>query len=102
MQGPLIRSQLAQAVRRQIAAFTDADAGEAGEQEGVGKQVVGAAEFLLQALIIVGMQRPREIVWLRGGVLAANQIRRQGVTGGCQIFEQTAQENEVKYTRAIA
>jgi hypothetical protein len=40
-------------VQRQIHTFADADGGGAGEQEGIGKQIVGPAEFLLQPLILV-------------------------------------------------
>jgi len=43
MQGPLIRTELAQAVQGQSNAFANADTSEAGEQEGIGKQIVGAA-----------------------------------------------------------
>ena len=91
MQGPVIWSQLAQAVRRQCDAFANADTGEAGEQEGIGKQVVGPAEFLLQPLVIVGIQRPGEIVGLRREVLVPNQIRLDAVTLDSQIIQQTAE-----------
>jgi hypothetical protein len=40
---------------------------------------VGAAEFLLQPLVIVGIQGPGKIVGLRPEVLAPNQIRLDGV-----------------------
>ena len=79
MQGPLIRCELAQAVQRQRDTFANTDTGEAGEQEGIGKQVVGAAKFLLQPLVIVGIQGPGKIVGLRPEVLAPNQIRLDGV-----------------------
>jgi hypothetical protein len=92
----LLRSQLGQAVQRQREAFAQAHTGEAGEQEGVGKEVVGPAEFLLQLLILVGVQRPGEIVWLRREVLPMNQTRLEGVTVGSQIIPQTAPAKEVK------
>ena len=50
MQRPLVRADLAQTVQRQIDAFADADSGGAREQERIGRQVVGAAQFLLQAV----------------------------------------------------
>ena len=96
MQSPLIWCELAQAIQRQSDAFADAQASEAGKQEGIGKQVVGAAEFLLQLLILVGVQRPGEIVWLRREVLPMNQTRLEGVTVGSQIIPQTAPAKEVK------
>jgi len=42
LQGPLFGSLLPHAVGCQIDAFADADAGGAGEQEGIGQQIVGA------------------------------------------------------------
>jgi hypothetical protein len=47
VEGPLIGGELAETIQGQMDAFADADAGGAGQQEGIGGQVVGAAEFLL-------------------------------------------------------
>ena len=49
------------------------------------------AEFLLQALIIVGVQRPGQIMRLRREVFAANQIGLDEMTVSGQIVEQTAE-----------
>jgi hypothetical protein len=43
-------------------AFADADAGGARQQEGIGGQVVGAAQFLLQELIVSWRQGFGQIV----------------------------------------
>ena len=43
VEGPLIRTELSETIPGQIDAFADADAGGAGQQEGMGGQVVGAA-----------------------------------------------------------
>jgi hypothetical protein len=43
VEGPLIGGELAETIQGQIDAFADADAGGAGQQEGMGGQVVGAA-----------------------------------------------------------
>ena len=87
MQSPLIWCELAQAIQRQSDAFADAQAHEAGKQEGIGKQVVGAAEVLLQPLIIIRVQRTGEIARKRREVLAANQIGLDEMTVGGQIVQ---------------
>ena len=43
VEGPLIRTELSESIQGQIDAFADADAGGAGQQEGMGGQVVSAA-----------------------------------------------------------
>ena len=48
MQRPLIGPQLPQTVQRQIDALADADPGGASEQQRIGRQVVEAAELLLE------------------------------------------------------
>jgi hypothetical protein len=40
-------------------AFSDADFGGASEQEGICQQVVRAAHFLVEPLIVLGRQRSR-------------------------------------------
>ena len=47
VEGPLIGGELAETIQGQIDAFADADAGGASQQEGMGRQVVGAAQLLL-------------------------------------------------------
>jgi len=42
-------------------------------------------------LIVFQREGPGQIVLLGREVLAANQIRREGMTVGCQILEQTAE-----------
>ena len=74
-------------------AFANADTGEAGEQKGVRKQVVGTALFLLQSLIVIDRKWFGEILVPHRDVLAANQAGLDVVTGGRQILQQTAQED---------
>jgi hypothetical protein len=47
VEGPLIGGELTETIQGQIDAFADADAGGARQQEGIGRQVVGAAQLLL-------------------------------------------------------
>jgi len=44
----LVRSELPQTIQGQIDAFADSDSSGASQQEGIGRQVVGSAQFLLQ------------------------------------------------------
>ena len=87
VEGPLIGSELRETIQGEIDAFADADAGGAGQQEGIGGQVVGAAQFLLQELIVWWRQRFGQIVGPWGEVLAANQVRREGVAVGGEVVE---------------
>jgi hypothetical protein len=52
MQRPLIGSELPQTVQRQIDTLPDADSGGAREQQRPGRQIIAAAQFLLQPLIV--------------------------------------------------
>ena len=61
MQCPLFGSDLTQTVEWQVDTFSDADSGDASQQEGIGIQVVFAAQFVLEALIIFRGQRSGEI-----------------------------------------
>jgi hypothetical protein len=76
MQRPLIRSDLAQTVQREIAALTDADSSSASEQERIGRQVIGPAQFLLQQLIVLWRERSGQILGLWREILAADEIGR--------------------------
>lgn len=99
---PLIGSNLPQTVRRQVDAFADADAGEASEQKGVRKQVVGTAQFLLQSLIIFNGKRFWQIVVPRREILAANQVGLDVVAVGRQIVQQTTDEDQILSTGFVA
>jgi hypothetical protein len=53
MDSPLVWSQLPQAVQRQAGAFADANTRSAHEQKGIGTQIIGPAQFLLQELVVL-------------------------------------------------
>ena len=89
MQGPLVRSEGAQAVQRQINALPDANAGGANEQERIGRQVAGTPPLLLQELIVGRGKRSGQIAGLRWKILEANQAGRNRVAVVGQILEQT-------------
>src|SRR5438876_11036446 len=96
MDRPLVRADLAQAVQRQIDAFADADSGGAREQERVGGQVIGAAQFLLQELIVLRGKRSGQVVRWRRKVLATDEIGSKGVAVGGQILQQAAEIDQKK------
>ena len=100
--GPLIGSELRETIQGEIDAFADADAGGAGQQEGIGGQVVGAAQFLLQELIVWWRQRFGQIVGPWGEVLAANQVRREGVAVGGEVVEYAAEADQIVDARLVA
>lgn len=74
MHGPLIGSELPQTVQRQIHTLADADSGGAGEQQRPGKQVIAAAQFLLQLLIVCQGKRPGQVEGQRREVLPADEM----------------------------
>ena len=62
VQCPLFGPDMAQTIEWQVDAFSNADPGEASQQESIGIQVVCTAQFLLESLIIFRRQRPGEIL----------------------------------------
>jgi hypothetical protein len=93
MEGPLVGTDLMQTIELQIDAFAAADAGKASEQEGVGKQIVGAAQLPLQSSIVGERERSGKILLVGREVFAANQIRLEGMAIGYQVVEQPAEVN---------
>jgi hypothetical protein len=59
--GPLVWAHLLQAVQRQIEAFADADSAGTREQECIGGQIIGSAQFLLQELILLRRKRTGQV-----------------------------------------
>src|SRR5437870_686036 len=101
MQRPLIRPELPQTVQRQIDALADADTGEAGEQQRMGRQVVGPAQLLLQPLIVRWGKRPWQILRLWRKIFAANQVRSNGMAVDSQIVQQAAETEQIGPTSFI-
>lgn len=95
MESPLIRPQLSQAVQGEVDALTDADSRGAREQEGIGVQIIGAEEFLLEKLIVVWRKRPGQIVGQWGEVVAANQVRLDRVSLGGEVVQEAAKAEQV-------
>ena len=75
MQRPLVRPDLAQTVQRKIDAFPDADSGDTSEEQRVGRQVIGAAQFVAEQLVVLWRERSGQILGQRREVLAADEVR---------------------------
>jgi len=78
-----------------MGAFADADPGGADEQESIAGQVVGSAQFLLQALILLRLERSGQITRLRREVFATNEIGPKGMAVGGQIVQQPPETDGV-------
>jgi hypothetical protein len=69
---------VAPTIEWQANAFSNADSGEASQQESIGIQGVGAAQFLLESMIIFRRKRPGEISWESRKILAQNETGLRG------------------------
>jgi hypothetical protein len=102
VQCPLLWAYLPQAVQTEMDAFADADAGAADEQQGVGGEIIAAAQFLLQELVILEGKRSGKIVGWGGKVLLPNEVGKKGVTVSGQVVQQAPQANQVMEAGLIA
>jgi hypothetical protein len=78
-----------------VGAFAEADAGGAHEQERITEQIVGSAQFLLQALIVLEGQRPWPIMGSGREILTTNKVRTEGMSLGGQILQQSPKAKEM-------
>jgi hypothetical protein len=78
VQGPLVWAHLLQAVQRQIEAFADADSAGTREQECIGGQIIGSAQFLLQELILLRRKRTGQVEGLGREVFLTDEVGRKG------------------------
>jgi hypothetical protein len=75
----LFGSEVPLTIEWQVDAFSNADAGDASQQERIGIEVVCAAQFLLKPFIIFRRQRPWEIFRTNREIFANNETRVDGV-----------------------
>jgi hypothetical protein len=93
--GPLIRTGRTKAIEGQIGTFTDAHAGVANQQKGIGTQVVAAEEFLLQEFILFCRERTWKSLRAARNVLAADQMGEfRKLFGPSQLVEDAAQSDK--------
>jgi hypothetical protein len=72
----------------QVGAFSNADSGDASQQESVGIEVVRSSQFLLKSFIIFRRQRPWKILWTNGKIFSNNKTRVDGMALKSQIIKQ--------------
>jgi hypothetical protein len=75
MNGPLIGTHGAEAIPRQIGAFSDTHACMADQQKSVAAQIVTPQELLPEKLVVVCTERTRKSLRQTWDVLASNQMR---------------------------
>jgi hypothetical protein len=102
MQRPLVTVQLPKTVQSEAATFGAADSSGAHEQERVGVEVVGAAEFLLQPLVVIRAQSSGQLLGHPWKVRHANHIALNAMAIGGQIIEQTPEIHEIVQASLIA
>ena len=62
MQCPLVRPDLSKTVQREIDALTETDSRGASEQERIGRQVIGPAQFVAEKWIVLWRERSGQIL----------------------------------------
>jgi hypothetical protein len=94
MQCPLFGSDLPQTIERQVDAFSNADSGDASQQESVGIQAVCVAHFFLEQLIVFRRQRPGEILRTNRKIFANDETGLEKMALGGQVVEQAAKTEQ--------
>src|SRR6516225_5984485 len=102
MQSPLFGPDVAETIQGQVDALSNADPGEASQQESIRIQVVGAAQFLLKSLIIFRRQRPREILGTNRKIFTDNETGRKGMTLEGQIIKQAPKTEQMLLAGGVA
>ena len=68
----------------------------------MGEQIMVAAEFLLETLIVFQGKRPGKVLWPRREVLGENQAGLQGMAYRGQVIEQAPEVEQVFLAGGIA
>jgi hypothetical protein len=93
--------EVASTIERQANAFSNAHSDETSQQESIGIQVVRAAQFLLESMIIF-RKRPGEIAWESRKILAQNETGLEGMSLGSQVSEQAAKTKHMMLASMVA
>jgi len=101
VQRPSVLSEGPETVQREINAFSNADPGGAGEQQGIRRQVIQAAEFLLQPLILFWGKRSGKILRLRWEILWEDQPGLKGMAVVGEVQEQAPEAKQIYLTSMI-
>ena len=91
MQRPLVFTQMAQAIQREIDALADTHSGSANEAQRVRGQVVGVAQFLIQELVVFRRKWCGQTAWQWREILAANEVGLDGIAVLSQVLEEAAE-----------
>ena len=95
MNAPMIQVGGVEAIQGKIDGFADAHAGVSKQEEEVRAQIVAAAQFLLEQLIVFGREGAWQAVWTTRNVLAAEQLSQlRPMCSPGQLSEDAAHENE--------
>jgi hypothetical protein len=96
MDGPLVGAQGAQAIDGEIDTFADAHAGVTQKQQDVTGEVIAPEQFLLDQLILLWSQRPRQVALLAGNIVTIEQMGevRELLRPG-KVFQHPAQSDHV-------
>jgi len=73
---------LSKTVQREIDALTETDSRGASEQERMGRQVIGPAQFVAEKWIVLWRERSGQILGPWREVLATDEVRLDGIAVG--------------------
>ena len=102
MQCPLFWPHVTLTIEWQVNAFSNADSGDASQQQSIGIQGISAAQFLLKPFIIFGRQGPWEILRTDGKIFANDETGAEGMALDGQIIEQAAKAEQVLLAGMVA
>ena len=102
VQGPLVSSQLAQAIDRQIDALSNTDSGSAHQQQRLGRQVVGAAQLLLEQVIVLQGERCGQITRQGRQVSDEDESGLDRIAISSQVMEQATKSDQVTAVSRVA
>ena len=71
-------------------------------QESIGIQRIGAAQFHLKPFIIFRRQRPRKILWTNGEIVSNNKTRVDGMALKSQIIKQAPKTEQILFAGVVA
>jgi hypothetical protein len=83
-------------------AFADADSGGADEQQRMGGEIIAAAQFLLQELVLGEGERSGKIAGWGRKVLMTNEVGKKGVTVSSQVVQQAPETNQMMDAGLVA
>jgi hypothetical protein len=96
MNGPLILADTAQTIERQIEALANAHSGVPEEQQGVADPVVTPQQLLLDQLILLGCEGPRQTPIGARDVVGADQAcQERYALGPRQFFKDAAESDDI-------